>query len=123
MWQAAFCIVVGLMWGCTNPLVKRGSEQVQQKQDKLSNPHALSSLLLHLTTPSFIIPQLVNLSGSVLFATQLGGAVLSVVVPLTNGIALAANAVMDVLMGSKYQLQYLLPGLILVTLGFILCTQ
>lgn len=34
----------------------------------------------------------------------------------------AVNAVVDVLLGERYRLQYLLPGLALVAAGLVLCT-
>jgi hypothetical protein len=46
---------------------------------------AVDSLLHHLLTPDFILPQALNLSGSVLFAATLGGSNVSFVVPVANG--------------------------------------
>jgi hypothetical protein len=122
LWQSVVCVLVGLLWGCTNPLVKRGAALVEQRLQAVRCPGRYTSTVLHLTTPSFIIPQTANLAGSILFASQLGSSKLTVTVPFSNGIALAANAVVDACCGSAYNLMYLLPGLGLVVLGFFLCT-
>jgi hypothetical protein len=122
LWQSTVCIIVGLLWGCTNPLVKRGTAAVEQRLREVSRPGRYTSTLLHFTTGSFIIPQILNLAGSILFASQLGSSKLTVAVPFSNGIALAANAVVDASCGAAYQLPRLLLGLGLVMLGFILCS-
>jgi len=54
----------------------------------------------------------------------LGGAArLSVVVPLANATALAANAVADLALGEAYSAPLLLPGLGLVAGGLLLCSS
>jgi hypothetical protein len=45
----------------------------------------LDSLLHHLFTPEFIIPQALNLCGSVLFAATLGRGNVSFTAPVANG--------------------------------------
>jgi len=77
--------------------------------------------LLHLTTPAFIVPQLLNFSGSALFARALGQSDLSVAVPLANGVSLAANAVVDHFLGEGIPLWPGIPGILLITLGVALC--
>ena len=81
------------------------------------------SILNYLTTPQFIIPQLLNLCGSVLFAVILGwGGELSVAVPLANGVSLAANALVDHFFGEGVPLWPGLPGITLIVTGVALCT-
>lgn len=45
----------------------------------------LDSLLHHLLTPAFVVPQALNLCGSVLFAAALGSSDISVTAPVANG--------------------------------------
>ncbi len=45
----------------------------------------LDGLLHHLLTPAFLVPQALNLIGSVLFAAALGGGNISVTAPVANG--------------------------------------
>lgn len=62
--------------------------------------------------------------GSALFMLLLNGdARLSVVVPLANATSLAANAVADVALGERYRLRLLLPGVVLVAGGLLLCSS
>lgn len=83
---------------------------------------AADALLQHLAAPAFILPQLLNLSGSVLFAAALAHGSISAAVPLANGVSLAANAVVDHLLGDRLALGPGLPALALVLTGVTLCT-
>jgi hypothetical protein len=59
-----FAWLVGLLWGLTNPLVKKGTCTASKKPG--------NALWAHLTTPAFIVPQVLNQTGSVLFVWLLG---------------------------------------------------
>lgn len=51
------------------------------------------------------------------------GARLSLVAPLANATALAANAAADAALGERYRWRLLLPGLALVACGLLLCSS
>ena len=128
IYSASTCILVGLVWGATNPFVKRGALAVEEKKKARARSQLPPSsgwlegeVLPYLTTPSFLLPHLLNQSGSVLFVLLLGGADISVAVPLVNAASLAANAAADALLGERYALRCVLPGLALVALGLALC--
>lgn len=112
---------VGLLWGATNPLIKKGSVLVE-RQRGTGNASVLADWRALLTTPSFLVPQLLNQTGSVLFVWLLGGASISTAVPVANATSLAANAVADVLLGEKFKTVPLAFGLVLVFCGIMLCT-
>ena len=118
--SVASFILVGLLWGATNPLIKRGSIIVDSK--KSARQGILGEWLALLTTPSFLLPQLLNQVGSVLFAASLGYADISLAVPTANATSLAANAIVDLLLGERFRIHLLLPGLLLVGSGIVLCT-
>lgn len=115
-------VLVGLLWGATNPLIKRGSVIVESKKSARQRGGVLGEWLALLSTPSFLVPQLLNQVGSVLFAASLGRADISLAVPTANATSLAANAVADLLLGERYRICYLVPGLLLVGSGIVLCT-
>lgn len=126
------CALIGVVWGATNPFVRRGTIAVEEKKKKAATrargTAAANStpnpFLLYLTTPQFLVPQLLNQSGGVVFSALLatGAAPLSVAVPAVNAAALAANALADVLLGEQYRLALLVPGVLLVTAGLVLCS-
>jgi len=126
---------VGLLWGATNPLIKRGSLAVERKKKEAAaraggggggGERAGAGFVAEwralLTTPSFLVPQVLNQLGGLLFIALLSGADISVAVPAANATSLAANAAADVLLGERYRLRFLLPGTALVALGLYLCT-
>lgn len=60
----AYAWLIGILWGVTNPLVRRGSLIAGRK--------SCSPWAAHLITPAFIIPQALNQTGSALFIYLLG---------------------------------------------------
>ena len=118
IWSIAVAWLVGLLWGITNPLVKKGSEAAGHLHGKKN------SIFAHLKTPSFIIPQLINQSGSILFILLLGqeSADLSRVATLSNAVNLGSTALAEIALGESFQLQYLIPGLFLLLIGVVLCS-
>lgn len=133
------CAIIGVVWGATNPFVRLGTIAVEDKRKKAAQQQRqrstpargaakttppASPFWLYLTTPQFLVPQLLNQSGGVAFSALLatGAAPLSVAVPAVNAAALAANALADVLLGEQYRLALLVPGVLLVTSGLVLCS-
>ena len=87
-------ILVGALWGCTNPLLRheavRAEDSINQSYPQ-EDPSFLSSLLR--MTKKFcrigvLMPYILNQTGSVLFYFLLGNAEISAAVPICNGLAL-----------------------------------
>lgn len=117
-------LLVGLLWGATNPFIARGARiAAAQPARRRTGVPLLDGLLHHLLTPAFLLPQALNLIGSVLFAAALGGGNISVTGPVANGVSLAANAVVDHLLGDRLAspLGGAL-GVLLVATGVTLCS-
>jgi hypothetical protein len=129
MIEVAVAILVGLLWGLTNPLIKRGSVKASEKARQLASSTAnagaaSAELRALLSTPAFLVPQALNQCGGALFALLLGrGARVTAAVPAANGVALAANAVADAALGEPYRLELLVPGVALVAAGLALCAS
>ena len=122
--QTLSAVLVGFVWGLSNPFIKSGSEELNQKRGQLSaNGRPLEGVALYLRTPAFLVPQLVNICGSFGFAILLSVGELSVVVPIANATALAVNTVVDLALGQQYDWGFLLTGLGLVAVGILLCTS
>lgn len=118
--------VVGTLWGATNPLVKRGSLVVQRKL-ALAAPERRGWLAVAwawATTPEFVVPQLLNQAGSVLFIYLLGSGEgqLGTLVPSANAVSLAVNAITDCLvLEERFKLPQLALGVLAVGAGVLLC--
>ena len=122
--QLASCVGVGVLWGCTNSFIKRGSVVADSKKvdQACDSSWSVAHLWVNLlTTWRFVVPQALNLVGSVCFAYLLGRAPLSFVVPVTNAISLLSNAMTDWLLGEHIDLAYAAPGVLLLALGVGLC--
>lgn len=124
--QLASCIGVGVLWGCTNSFIKRGSVVADLKHSEVARGSSWTVVDLWcnlLTTWKFVLPQALNLLGSVYFAFLLGTAPLSFVVPVTNAVSLLSNAVTDWVLGEHIELAYAAPGVLLLALGIGLCAS
>ena len=122
------CVLVGILWGSTNTFIRYGALQVQRKREQASSKapsrirSAFGDLPLLLSTPSFIVPQGLNLAGSAAFSWLQGRVRLTVAGPVVNTVALAANAVADWAAGEPLQLRFAVPGVALVAVGAALCS-
>jgi hypothetical protein len=86
--------LIGLIWGSTNPFIRRGSlavEAAQQQQDGSSSSSSAKAWFI----PALCLPWLCNQLGSVLFVVLLGQADISMAVPVANAISIAANALVS----------------------------
>lgn len=82
----------------------------------------MDSVIRHAVTPSFVIPQILNISGSILFTWSLGIIKLSLAAPVANGVSIAANATWDRILGSGLELPHTISGVSLIVVGVALCT-
>lgn len=87
---ATAALLVGLIWGSTNPFIRRGSLAVESAQ---AQQHSSNKQWQAWLTPALLLPWLCNQLGSVLFVVLLGQADISMAVPVANAISIAANAV------------------------------
>jgi multidrug transporter EmrE-like cation transporter len=126
-------VAIGLVWGTTNALIKRGAliSEEKDKKRKLSSPtkrrsgwlidyieHWISLLCVW----QYSIPFLVNLSASAGFFLMLGDTPISLAVPVTNAVTFAATAVAgSVLLGEYMDFKHSLAGLVLIITGIWLC--
>lgn len=92
---------VALVWGITNPLLKKGSVGIE----KIKRPgklHQLFSELIFLVRRwQYVVPFLINQSGSLLYYLTIGQADISLAVPITNSLTFLVTFVAGVLMGEK----------------------
>lgn len=126
-----FIILTALLWGVTNPLLKRYSagfaddaKQQQQQSDSSNNEGggALRDVKFLLSRPKYLITQIVNLSGTVVFAKALESADMSIASVAANALALAITCVVSALLGdSKLTLRGIV-GIFFVTVGLGMCT-
>ncbi|GJP31990.1 hypothetical protein CLOM_g16540 [Closterium sp. NIES-68] len=137
----AWLLLVGAVWGITNPLIKRGAAmskknaqvEIDAAAKKSPAPEGSRSFPGSLTLRTrrffhvlardwqYYTPLCINLSGSLLFFATLRGVHVSLAVPVSNGATFAFNAAAAYAFGEKIQPGLALVGISLGVLGIALC--
>ncbi|XP_046809931.1 transmembrane protein 234 homolog [Lucilia cuprina] len=110
-------LAVGLLWGCTNPFIKLGSQGVE----KINTGSSAKNLWLELKTIicrlKYWIPFLLNQSGSVLYVWTLQTCNITVAVPVANSLTFAFTAITGYMLGEKIPGKNIIVGTLLVCIG------
>ncbi|PSN51076.1 Transmembrane protein 234 [Blattella germanica] len=114
-------VAVGVLWGATNPLIKRGSagvEKVKASDPKLQWFYELQFLALRW---QYIIPFILNQCGSVLYYFALGSSDLTLAVPVANSLTFVVTALCGWILGEEPPTKNTCIGILLVMTGITLC--
>lgn len=122
-------VAVGLVWGATNALMRKGAIIWDNKIKSTPQPNTptypivntLKNWLNLLLTWQYSLPFLVNLSASATFFAILSETPISLAVPVTNATTFAATAVFGLLLGEETHVGLALFGTFLIILGVYLC--
>jgi multidrug transporter EmrE-like cation transporter len=132
--ELASLVLVGAFWGCTNPLLRQGSSNVQEattgKTDaaddkKQSMIRSLTEQLVKFRYVSVWLPYAMNQLGSLLFYVTLSQSDLSLAVPACNALALVFSIVTSwwVLKEPMDRPLQTICGAALVMIGVALCVN
>ncbi|KAM8975847.1 transmembrane protein 234 [Pelodytes ibericus] len=117
-----FCLVlVSLLWGATNPFLRKGAEGLEGVKEERNFRQLLSEAKFLISNWRYVIPFLLNQSGSVVFYLTLASAELSLAVPVCNSLALVFTLVSGKLLGEDIGGRGAIVGLFLTILGITLC--
>ncbi|PON62268.1 Transmembrane protein [Parasponia andersonii] len=125
-------VAVGLVWGATNALMRRGAVIWDQalksphRSDPTRNPlgrirASIGRWVKLILIWQYSVPFLINLSASATFFAILSHTPISLAVPVTNATTFAATAVFGVLLGESTHLGFAFLGTVLIVLGVWLC--
>lgn len=114
-------IGVGVLWGCTNPFIKKYSKEL--KKIKCTNPIKQFFLELYcfVTNIKYIIPFLINQSGSVLYFITLQNVDISLSVPVANSLTFVFTALTGWILGEQPPKTRTIIGTLCVLLGTFCC--
>ncbi|KAF9613440.1 hypothetical protein IFM89_008270 [Coptis chinensis] len=112
MGDAEKMIAIGLIWGATNAIMRRGALIWDKKLQSVTKPHQSSQLHQK---------YLVNLSASAAFFAILSDSPISLAVPVTNATTFAATAVSAMVLGEETRVGFALLGTFLIVLGVWIC--
>ncbi|KAG7551257.1 putative transmembrane family 234 [Arabidopsis thaliana x Arabidopsis arenosa] len=127
-------VAVGLVWGATNALIRRGALAWDNRKSSLTTESpppplqirrkimiALRDWINLLLFWQYSIPFLINLSASATFFALLSHAPISLAVPVTNATTFSATAAFGILLGEETQIGLALLGTSFIVFGIWLC--
>ncbi|KAL1189210.1 hypothetical protein V5N11_032623 [Cardamine amara subsp. amara] len=123
-------VAVGLVWGATNALIRRGALAWDSKKSSTTDspPQIRHKILIALRDWinlllfwQYSVPFLINLSASATFFALLSHSPISLAVPVTNATTFAATAAFGILLGEETQIGLALLGTTFIVFGIWLC--
>uniref|UniRef100_K3WLG6 EamA domain-containing protein n=1 Tax=Globisporangium ultimum (strain ATCC 200006 / CBS 805.95 / DAOM BR144) TaxID=431595 RepID=K3WLG6_GLOUD len=116
-------LFVGALWGCTNPLIKRGSaEDLTYTRKDNSFAEFVCQLVHWVKNWRFVVPFALNQSGSIAYVHLLGSAEISNAVPICNSLTFVFTAITSRLLGEKPKRPvWTYSGMVLILLGVVIC--
>ncbi|XP_076910273.1 uncharacterized protein LOC143567860 [Bidens hawaiensis] len=117
-------ITVGLIWGATNALMRRGALISDQQPPSTHKNPVLKTLIDWfnlLLIWQYSLPFIINLSASATFFAILNNTPISLAVPVTNATTFAATAVVGMVLGEETRVGLTLFGTGLIVFGVYVC--
>merc|ERR1712003_327622 len=108
-------IFVSILWGSTNPLIKKSSSGIENCKSNMDK------IFFLLYKPLYLLSLLGNQMGSVLFYLLLGSTDLGIAVPVVNSLTLLFTAVVGAGLGEGRLGWRGVAGTLLIVLGIGLC--
>eukprot|EP01080_Neovahlkampfia_damariscottae_P003262 gene3262-5705_t len=115
MHQYILLLLTSLIWGITNPIIKQNS-QIKEKKEGFKLFQIFSNIY-------FLIPQLINLSGSILFFIVLSKIEIIIAVPVVNSLTFIFTEITSILWlkEKRKDAKRVYFGLVFVILGVTIC--
>lgn len=113
--------VVGLLWGATNPLIKRGSKGIDSVKSDSKLLRIFEEIKFLITTWQYIIPFLCNQCGSLLYVCALQNSELSMAVPIANSCTFLFTALTAICLGEQLPNIMSSIGIALIAMGVAIC--
>jgi len=113
---------VAILWGMSNPLMKRGSRGITsiKKTGSPCKDFFLEYYFLF-TQPLYVAAFLVNIAGSVLYYYSLGNSDISLIETITNSLTFLITTLTSQLLGEEGITKYTYVGMALVLAGVSVC--
>ncbi|KAJ8919826.1 hypothetical protein NQ315_006355 [Exocentrus adspersus] len=114
-------VLVALLWGATNPFIKRNSKEIVKIKAESKVCQFLLELKYLATNVNYLLPMAVNQLGSVLYFLTLQDVDLTICVPVTNSLTFVFTAICGWILGEELPDKRTVLGIVLVILGTALC--
>lgn len=113
---------VAMLWGISNPLMKRGSKGITSLQ-KSGSPlrDFFAEYYFLFSRPLYVTAFLINISGSVLYYYSLGHREISLIVTVTNSLTFLITTLTSKFLGEEGINTYTYIGMVFVLVGVGIC--
>ncbi|XP_040055171.1 transmembrane protein 234 [Gasterosteus aculeatus] len=114
-------LLVSALWGCTNPFLKRGTEGIEHVRHSSRVSQLLAEGKFLLLNLKYLIPFLLNQSGSLVYYYTLSTTELSLAVPVANSLTFLCTLFTGKLLGEEFGGKQAVAGMFLTMAGIGLC--
>ncbi|XP_058471963.1 transmembrane protein 234 isoform X1 [Solea solea] len=114
-------LLVSVLWGCTNPFLKRGTEGIENVAETNRVSQLLAEVKFLFLNVKYLVPFLLNQSGSLIYYYTLSTTELSVVVPVANSLTFLCTLLTGKLLGEEFGGKSAVAGMFLTMAGVTLC--
>ncbi|XP_066535151.1 transmembrane protein 234 [Hoplias malabaricus] len=119
--EMLWLLLVALLWGGTNPLLKRGTVGIEHVRKGSKISQLLAEVKFLFLNIKYLVPFLLNQSGSVVFYLTLATTDLSLAVPTVNSLTFLFTLLTGKLLGEDFGGKRAVLGMVLTMLGVTLC--
>ena len=118
--EAGWFILVGLLWGATNPLLKRGSRGIEEVKSQNRAWQFVMEMKFLILNWRYMLPFTINQLGAVVYYVTISTADITLAVPLTNSLTFLFTTLFGWLLGERIS-PWTITGVVLVMSGVALC--
>ena len=118
--EASWLVLVSLLWGATNPFIKKGGAGIESVQHENKIWKFLLEMKFLFLNWQYLVPFAINQLGAILYLMTIGKADLTLAVPITNSLTFLFTSLFGKLVGEKISWATVV-GVILVLCGVTLC--
>ncbi|XP_028293509.1 transmembrane protein 234 [Gouania willdenowi] len=114
-------LLVSMLWGCTNPFLKKGTEGIENVSQTNKILQLLAEVQFLFLNLKYLVPFLLNQSGSLVYYYTLSTTDLTLAVPVANSLTFLCTVLTGKLLGEDIGGKQALLGMILTMSGITLC--
>ncbi|XP_074635388.1 transmembrane protein 234 homolog [Acropora palmata] len=121
--DAFWLCFVSLLWGATNPLIRKGSKGIEEINRSSRIKQFCAEVIFLASNWKYMVPFLLNQCGSVVFYLTLASADLSIAVPVTNSLTLIITTLVGRILGEGEINAGAFLGMVLILSGVTICVM
>lgn len=114
-------MLVAALWGGTQPLLKRASAGLQQVHEQTWARQLLQEMKTLFLNTEYLMPFLLNQSGSLVYYLTLASTDLTLAVPICNSLAIVFTLIVGKVLGEDVGGKQAVAGMVLTIIGITLC--